>query len=102
MEDGDTEGFGLVFREANACRKPVIGGRAGGVVEAVKENVSGLLVDGYNVDEIAEAVERVLGDDALAERLSAGGLQLALDNNTAAVARQFVKTCQRVLSESAY
>lgn len=102
MEDGDTEGFGLVFREANACGKPVIGGRAGGVVEAVKENVSGLLVDGYNVDDIAAAIERILGDDALAERLSAGGLQLALDNNTAAVARQFVKTCERLLSESTY
>jgi len=102
MEDGDTEGFGLVFREANACRKPVIGGRAGGVVEAVVENVSGLLVDGNNFDDIAVAIERILGDDALAERLSAGGLQLALDNNTASVARQFVKTCERVLSESTY
>jgi glycosyltransferase involved in cell wall biosynthesis/peptidoglycan/xylan/chitin deacetylase (PgdA/CDA1 family) len=100
MPDGDTEGFGLVFREANACRKPVIGGRAGGVVEAVLDNESGLLVDGNNVDDIAAAIERILGDDALAERLSANGLQLALDNNTAAVARQFIKTCERVLGES--
>lgn len=102
MPDGDTEGFGLVFREANACRKPVIGGRAGGVVEAVLDNASGLLVDGNNVEQIAAAIERILGDDALAERFSAFGLQLALDNNTAAVARQFVKTCERVLSESTY
>jgi glycosyltransferase involved in cell wall biosynthesis/peptidoglycan/xylan/chitin deacetylase (PgdA/CDA1 family) len=100
MPDGDTEGFGLVFREANACRKPVIGGRAGGVVEAVQENHSGLLVDGNDIDAIAAAVERVLDDAALAERLSAGGLQLALDNNTAAVARQFLKTCERLLSET--
>lgn len=99
LPDGDTEGFGLVFREANACRKPVIGGRAGGVVEAVKDGESGLLVDGNDVDEIAAAVERILGDDALAARLAATGLQLALDNNTTAVARQFVKTCERVLSE---
>jgi glycosyltransferase involved in cell wall biosynthesis/peptidoglycan/xylan/chitin deacetylase (PgdA/CDA1 family) len=97
MPDGDTEGFGLVFREANACRKPVIGGRAGGVVEAVQENHSGLLVDGNDIDAIATAVERVLDNAALAERLSAGGLQLALDNNTAAVARQFLKTCERLL-----
>lgn len=102
MPDGDTEGFGLVFREANACSKPVIGGRAGGVVEAVIDNESGLLVDGNNIDDIAAAIERILGDDALAERLSANGLQLALDNNTSAVARQFVKTCERVLSESTY
>jgi phosphatidylinositol alpha-1,6-mannosyltransferase len=102
LPDGDTEGFGLVFREANACRKPVIGGRAGGVVEAVRENDSGLLVDGNNVDEIAAAVERILGDDALAEHLAATGLQLALDNNTTAVARQFLKTCERLLSENTH
>lgn len=101
MPDGDTEGFGLVFREANACRKPVIGGRAGGAVEAVLENQSGLLVDGNNIDEIAAAIEQILGDDALAEHLAANGLQLALANNTAAVARQFVKTCERMLSEYA-
>ena len=34
MPDGDTEGFGLVFLEANACGRAVIGGRAGGAVEA--------------------------------------------------------------------
>jgi phosphatidylinositol alpha-1,6-mannosyltransferase len=100
MPDGDTEGFGLVFREANACGKPVIGGRAGGVVEAVVENKSGLLVDGNNVGEIAAAILRILGDDALAARLGEYGLQLALENNTAAVARQFLKTCERALAES--
>lgn len=99
MPDGDTEGFGLVFREANACRKPVIGGRAGGVVEAVKDNETGLLVDGNDIDAIASAIELILGDDALAERFSTTGLQLALDNNTSAVARQFLKTCERLLSE---
>lgn len=100
LPDGDTEGFGLVFREANACGKPVIGGRAGGVVEAIKDNESGLLVDGNNIDEIAAAVERVLFDEGLAERLAKNGLQLALDNNTSAVARQFLKSCERLLSES--
>jgi glycosyltransferase involved in cell wall biosynthesis/peptidoglycan/xylan/chitin deacetylase (PgdA/CDA1 family) len=99
MPDGDTEGFGLVFREANACRKPVIGGRAGGVVEAVIDNQSGLLVDGNNPGEIAAAIERILSDDVLAERLSSNGLQLARDNSTAAVAQQFLKACERLLSK---
>ncbi len=97
MPDGDTEGFGLVFREANACRKPVIGGRAGGVVEAVADGVSGLLVDGNDPDAIAAAVERILGDPALAAQLADGGLRLAREHSTAAVAHQFLRTCERVL-----
>lgn len=97
LPDGDTEGFGLVFREANACRKPVIGGRAGGAVEAVDDGVSGLLVDGYKPDEIAAAVERILADPALAEQLSEGGLKLARENSTQAVARLFLDTCEQLL-----
>lgn len=97
MADGDTEGFGLVFREANACRKPVIGGRAGGAVEAVAEGVSGLLVDGYKPAEIASAIERILADPVLAERLGDGGLKLARQYSTVAVARKFQRMCQRLL-----
>jgi phosphatidylinositol alpha-1,6-mannosyltransferase len=98
MPDGDTEGFGLVFREANACRKPVIGGRAGGVVEAVADGVSGLLVDGNKPDEIADAIERILGDPALAAQLSEGGFKLAREYSTAAVAHKFLRTCERLLN----
>lgn len=99
MPDGDTEGFGLVFREANACRKPVIGGRAGGVVEAVVHGQSGYLVDGTDPQAIADAVLTILDNPELAERMSAFGLQLARDNNTAAVARQFMTVCERLVNE---
>jgi len=99
MPDGDTEGFGLVFREANACRKPVIGGRAGGAVEAVEDGTSGLLVDGWNPDDIAAAIERILGDPALAAHLAEGGLHLAREHSTVAVAHKFLRTCERLLAE---
>jgi len=102
MPDGDTEGFGLVFREANACHKPVIGGRAGGVVEAVADGVSGLLVDGNDPDDIAAAVERILGDPALAARLSEGGYKLAREHSTRAVALQFLRTCETLLGKTAH
>jgi len=98
MPDGDTEGFGLVFREANACHKPVVGGRAGGAVEAVHDGKSGLLVDGYQPVEIAAAIERILSDPSLSRTMADYGLQLAHDNNTAAVARQFLRICERLLA----
>ena len=98
MPDGDTEGFGLVFREANACHKPVVGGRAGGAVEAVHDGRSGLLVDGYQPAEIASAIERILSDPSLSGAMADYGLRLAHDNNTAAVARQFLRICERLLA----
>ncbi|MCK7579231.1 MAG: glycosyltransferase, partial [Chromatiales bacterium] len=88
MPDGDTEGFGLVFLEANACGKPVIGGRAGGAVEAVRDGENGLLVDGWSVAEVASALSRLLTDRVLNARIAARGLesracvQFALEGRT--------------------
>jgi phosphatidylinositol alpha-1,6-mannosyltransferase len=53
---GDTEGFGIVFIEAAQYGTPVIGGNAGGVVEAICHEYNGYLVDGKSVDSIAGAI----------------------------------------------
>lgn len=55
MPSGDTEGFGLVFLEANACGTPVIAGQDGGVPDAVVDGETGLIVDGHDIDAIAGA-----------------------------------------------
>jgi len=55
-EDGDVEGFGMVFLEAAASGKPAIGGRSGGVVEAVVDGETGLLVSGTDPEELAAAI----------------------------------------------
>ena len=52
----DFEGFGMVFLEAAAAGKPTIGGRSGGVPEAVEDGVTGLLVDGADVAELEKAM----------------------------------------------
>jgi len=57
---GDYEGFGTVFLEANACGKPVIGGRSGGVGDAIEEQVTGMLVDPDSLDDIVETVRDLL------------------------------------------
>ena len=96
MPDGDTEGFGLVFLEANACGRAVVGGRAGGAVEAVREGVSGLLVDGESTDEIGEAIKRILGDDALRGRLEAGAIAHAQANSWTSRVRLFQDLCRKL------
>jgi phosphatidylinositol alpha-1,6-mannosyltransferase len=72
--EGDVEGFGMVFLEANACGKPVLGGRTGGTSEAVIEGSTGLLVDPEDIDQIASALRLLISDAALRERLGAAGL----------------------------
>ena len=93
MPDGDTEGFGLVFLEANACGKPVISGRDGGVVDAVIDGVNGLMVDGNDISAIASAISRLLQDRALHERLARGGLETARRSGWKARAAEFLALC---------
>jgi phosphatidylinositol alpha-1,6-mannosyltransferase len=99
LADHDTEGFGLVFLEANACGKAVIGGRAGGAVEAVREGENGLLVDGGNPADIATAILRLLDDSELRQRLEQRGLATARASSLETSAQRFYALCQRLLAK---
>ncbi len=70
---GDTEGFGITFLEANACGKPVIGGRSGGVGDAVEDGVTGHLVDPADPDELARRIVQLLLDPESAARMGEAG-----------------------------
>ena len=67
------EGFGIVFLEANAFGKPVVGGRVGGVPDAVVHGETGLLVDPRSDSEVAEAIIRLLKNPDEARRLGDNG-----------------------------
>ncbi len=77
LPDGDTEGFGLVFLEANACCVPVIAGQAGGSTDAVTDGVNGICVDGDDRQAVADAILRLFGDADLRIRLRETGLRVA-------------------------
>lgn len=72
-EKGDVEGFGIVFLEANACGKPVVGGRSGGVMDAVSDGVTGFLVDPQDPAELASRLVELLQDPDLARRMGKAG-----------------------------
>jgi len=76
-EDGDVEGFGIVFLEANAAGKPVIGGRSGGAGEAVIDGTTGYLVNPENPVEVRNALVRLLSDHSLREGMGATGARRA-------------------------
>lgn len=69
--DRDIEGFDTTFTEAEACGEPSIGGPTGGIVEAVVDGKTGLLVDPDSPDEIARATISLLTDPDLASRIGA-------------------------------
>ncbi|MDP3245120.1 MAG: glycosyltransferase family 4 protein [bacterium] len=65
----DVEGFGLVFLEAALFKKPSIGGRSGGVPEAIVEGQTGLLVDPSDSFDIAHAAISLLKNKELRQKM---------------------------------
>lgn len=69
------EGFGLPPLEAMKCGAPVIVGDRTSLPEVVGD--AGLLVDPFDVDSIASAIQKVVADSNLREQLRAKGLERA-------------------------
>jgi phosphatidylinositol alpha-1,6-mannosyltransferase len=69
-EPPDVEGFGLVFLEAAACGLPSVGGRSGGIPDAIDEGTTGWLVDPRNTDEIAATMIDLFTTPGKLERAS--------------------------------
>ena len=71
------EGYGVVPREAMAWARPVVATAVGGLVDAVEDGVTGLLVPPGDTAALRSAVERLLGDAELRARLGAAAREKA-------------------------
>lgn len=71
--DGDVETLLLVNLEAMASGRPVVTTRHGGIPEFVDEGRTALVVPENDPAGLADALERVLSDEPLAQRLGAAG-----------------------------
>jgi phosphatidylinositol alpha-1,6-mannosyltransferase len=74
---GDIEGFGMLFLDASATGKAVIGGCSGGTAEAVEDGVTGFLVNPDSVDALNDRLRSLLDEPALREGLGRHGLARA-------------------------
>ena len=75
----EVEGLGIVYLEASACGLPVVGGNSGGAPDAVKEGITGFVVDGNNLAEIADRIITLLKDDDLRNDMGNAGRIWALE-----------------------
>ncbi|MBQ2961813.1 glycosyltransferase family 4 protein [Methanobrevibacter sp.] len=73
-----SESFGLVLIEALACGKPVIGSDVGGIREIITEEV-GLLIDPNDASDLANTIDRILGDEELMEKFKSNARNRAMD-----------------------
>ncbi|GMA33285.1 glycosyl transferase [Litorihabitans aurantiacus] len=80
-----SETYGLVALEAAASGVPVVASATGGLVEAVRDGETGLLVPGREPADWAAAIGRVTGDPALAAHLGAAGRSMAQNRGWDAV-----------------
>jgi glycosyltransferase involved in cell wall biosynthesis len=78
------EGLGCVYLEAMACAKPVIGCRGQGIEEVIEHGKSGMLVTPENEQELTDAMETILRDKELCQRMGKNALAIILDRLTLA------------------
>ena len=69
-----SESFGLVAIEAQACGTPVVAARVGGLPTAVRDGISGVLVDGHDASTWADQILIVAMNDELRAKLSIGAI----------------------------
>jgi len=76
----EVEGLGIVYLEASACGLPVVVGNSGGAKDAVIDQVTGLLVDGTNVDQISKVICELLADPNRGKAMGEAGRGWVISN----------------------
>ncbi|KKQ78830.1 MAG: Glycosyl transferase group 1 [Parcubacteria group bacterium GW2011_GWC2_38_7] len=92
------EGFGLPVIEAMACGAPVITSNVSSLPEVAGD--AAILVDPYNVDDIANAIYNVINDKELRESLIYKGLKRAKEFSWEKAAKETLEVFEEVYNET--
>ena len=93
------EAFGLVTLEANACRKTVIGSATGGIKETIIDDVTGLLFEPENENDLAEKILTLLKKDKLTEKLSKNAYERTISEYTWS---RVIEKLQKIIENKIY
>jgi glycosyltransferase involved in cell wall biosynthesis len=95
------EGLGLVAAEAQLCETPPVGFASGGLSDVITSDVNGLLVQSGDVRALAAALERIVGDPELRDRLGRAGRMSALATfSPDAVAARYAQIYQEAMTDA--
>jgi len=95
---GDTEGLGVVFIEAASAGLAIVGTSVGGISDVLIPEVTGIAVEPDQPEALANAIERLLGDEPLRRRLGEAARQHALRQfSWSQVAERFSDVFRRAL-----
>jgi phosphatidyl-myo-inositol dimannoside synthase len=87
------EGFGIVYIEAAMAGRPSLAGNSGGVVDAVLDGETGILVDPLSIRQIVDGATRLLEDPAYADLLGRRARARALADYTWSAAVDRMERC---------
>jgi phosphatidylinositol alpha-1,6-mannosyltransferase len=85
------EGFGFVYLEASSHGLPVLGHSIGGVNDAVKNNITGILTDYKRPNELKSALKRLVEDENLRIKMGNEGKKWASKHSWSNLANEIYK-----------
>ena len=95
------EACGLVVLESGAAGKPVVGTQLPGLSEFIVSDHTGIVVPVESVDGLAEALDRLVGNRELADRMGRQGRKNVQDYDWSNIARRHLELFEELLTSRA-
>jgi len=96
---GFTEAMGLVIPEAMKSGLPVVASSVGGIVDIIEDGVNGLLVEQKNPKSIANAIEKIISDEELREKIIENSKKTVTQFYPETIANQHFKIFNDILKK---
>ena len=96
----DTEGCPTVFLEASSHGKPVIGGNAGGVSDAIINGQTGYIIDGTDQVALEGIILKLLTNEDLSKKMGEAGRRYTMALTPLNNADKVLQISMKVVTES--